>query len=190
MQGICEANLRGQALGRTSFSPRFPLVSATYPPRGRRKPPPVRRLADSVGRADACAPISVRKHAYMRLFGQQPLGSVPSDGRHRLRRLGSTNITFGAQQKLLWCAAEDKMVRSKSCFGAQQRTKWCAAKVALVRSRGQNGAHQKLLWCAAEDKMVRTKSCFGAQQRTKWCAPKVASVRSKVSTQKSVSNWF
>ena len=39
----CQAlgrNLWCQALGRTSFLPRFPLVSATYPPRGRREPPP------------------------------------------------------------------------------------------------------------------------------------------------------
>ena len=41
-------------------------------------------------------------------------------------------MTFGAQQKLLWCAAKDKMVRSKSCFGAQQKTKrWRENRLAF-----------------------------------------------------------
>ena len=31
-------------------------------------------------------------------------------------------------ERQFWCAAKDKMVRSKSCSGAHQRTKWCAAK--------------------------------------------------------------
>ena len=53
--GNIRGNIRGQAPNETSFLPRFCHVSATYPPRSRRKPPAMRRPADVANRASAYA---------------------------------------------------------------------------------------------------------------------------------------